>query len=86
MTDTVACKLQQAIAVHLHILAIGYLPPANQVTSAPALLTYVTRATARIVTVGTCVVWVYVLQGADANLPNNDGWTPLDLACELDKV
>lgn len=25
------------------------------------------------------------MQGADPNLPNNDGWVALDLACELSK-
>jgi hypothetical protein len=25
-------------------------------------------------------------QGADPNLHNNDGWTALDLACELSKL
>jgi hypothetical protein len=34
----------------------------------------------------TAAAAVCVLQGADPNLHNNDGWTALDLACELSKL
>lgn len=29
---------------------------------------------------------LHLVQGADPNLPNHDGWHALDLACELNKL